>query len=77
VQIETRSNDTVVGFISSDTDEKLTVRMAGGITRDVKKSEITTRRELPQSLMPTGLGGLLHPLELSDLVAYLETLRKK
>jgi len=77
VQIGTRSNDTVVGFISSDTDEKLTVRMAGGITRAVKKSEITTRKELPQSLMPAGLGGLLHLLELSDLVAYLETLRKK
>ncbi|MFP6883570.1 MAG: hypothetical protein VCA40_04005 [Roseibacillus sp.] len=50
---------------------------AGGITRDVKKSEITARKELPQSLMPARLGGLLHPLELSDLVAYLETLRKK
>ena len=77
VQLETGTGDTVVGFVSSETDAKVTVRMAGGITRDVNKSEIKARSELEQSLMPAGLAGLLHPLELADLVSYLETLKKK
>ena len=77
VQVDTNAGDTVVGFIASETDEKLSFRMAGGITRDVKKAEVKSRKELEISLMPAGLSGLLHPLELADLVAYLETLKQK
>ncbi len=76
VQVETKTGDTVVGFISSETDQKITFRMAGGLTRDLKPSEIKSRKELEPSLMPAGLAGLLHPLELADLVAYLESLKK-
>lgn len=76
VQVETKSGDTVVGFVTSDTDEKLSFRMAGGITRDVPKTEIKSRKELETSLMPAGLAGLLHPLELADLVGYLQSLKR-
>jgi putative membrane-bound dehydrogenase-like protein len=76
VEVGTKSGDTVVGFISSETAERITIRMAGGITRDLKPSEIKSRKELDLSLMPAGLAGLLHPLELADLVAYLESLKK-
>lgn len=77
VQLETKAGDTLVGFLSSETEENVTVRMAGGISRSVKASEIKSRKELEDSLMPAGLAGLLHPLELADLVAYLESLKKK
>lgn len=77
IQLETKTGDTLVGFLSSETDDEVTMQMAGGIARKVKANDIKSRKELEASLMPAGLAGLLHPLELADLVAYLESLKKK
>jgi len=76
VQIETASGDELLGFLSSETDQKITLRMAGGLVRDLEPADIKSRREIEESLMPAGLAALLHPLELADLVAYLESLKK-
>ena len=76
VSITTHANDALAGFISSETDEKVTLSMAGGLTRDLAHKDIRTRVELGQSLMPAGLAGLLTPQELADLVAYLRSLQK-
>ncbi|NIP94647.1 MAG: hypothetical protein GWO24_14870, partial [Akkermansiaceae bacterium] len=65
VQIETNSGDELLGFVSSETDQQITLRMAGGLVRTLKPAELKSRRELAQSLMPAGLAALLHPLELA------------
>jgi putative heme-binding domain-containing protein len=76
VSIATRSGDVLAGFITSETDEKITLAMIGGLSRDIAPNNIKTRTELDQSLMPPGLAALLQPRELADLVAYLRSLKK-
>lgn len=75
IQVTTKEGLNLVGYIISETDADLTLKMAGGATQTVKKAEITKREELTQSLMPPGLAGTLGPQGLADLVAYLQTLK--
>ena len=65
----------LVGYIESQTENELTVRMMGGVSNTVKKNDITDRRPLDESLMTAGLHTIMEPQELADLVSYLETLR--
>ena len=65
----------LVGYIESQTENELTVRMMGGVSNTVKKSDIADRRPLDESLMTAGLHTIMEPQELADLISYLETLR--
>lgn len=62
------------GIIQSETGSELTLLMTGGITQTIKKSEITSREEMGQSLMPENLHAQMSLQELVDLVEYLTTL---
>ncbi|CAN5851352.1 ThuA domain-containing protein [soil metagenome] len=74
-QITTKEGQTVLGYIISETDDELTLRIAGGASQPIKKSSITNKEELKQSMMPPGLAGAIGPQGLSDLVAWLQTLK--
>lgn len=76
VSITTNSGDALAGFVSSETDEKITMHMIGGLTRDIAPGDVKSRIDLDQSLMPPGLAALLQAQELADLVAYLRSLKK-
>jgi putative membrane-bound dehydrogenase-like protein len=75
VSIEKKDGALLAGFISSETADSITLRMAGGLEEVVKVSDIAERKELAESLMPAGLQALLAVEELADLVAYLASLR--
>lgn len=70
----TLDDGTVVsGFITSETETTLTVRMNGGISQSYDVSKVTKRQQMDISLMPEGLPAAMTEKELVDLVSYLET----
>ena len=73
--VTTKEGQAVMGYIVSETDAELTLRMAGGASTTVKKSSIVKKEELKDSLMPPGLAGAIGPQGLADLVAWLQTLK--
>lgn len=75
VTISTKAGAQVVGYIISDTADELVLKIAGGAQQSVKKSDITKREEMKQSLMPPGLAAGIGPQGLVDLVAWLQTLK--
>ncbi|WP_420459412.1 PVC-type heme-binding CxxCH protein [Neolewinella sp.] len=65
----------LVGYIESQTENELTVRMMGGVSRTVKKADVRDRRPLEESLMTAGLHTIMSEEELVDLVSYLSGLQ--
>ena len=74
--IQTQKGVLLAGIVSEGDDE-LTVRMVGGISQKVKKSEVVKRTKMPVSLMPEGLHLAMSEKELVDLVEFLATRKKK
>lgn len=73
--VTTKDGQIVMGYIVSETDAELTLRMAGGASTTVKKASIVKKEELKDSLMPPGLAAAIGPQGLADLVAWLQTLK--
>lgn len=65
----------LTGFVAAETDSTLTVRLAGGLTQEIKKSDIKKRETIKQSSMPEGLGGTMAPQEFLDLIEFLAGLK--
>ncbi|MGV3660478.1 MAG: PVC-type heme-binding CxxCH protein [Prosthecobacter sp.] len=74
-QITTKEGQTLLGYAISETDDELTLRIAGGASQPVKKASITKKEEMKQSLMPPGLAATIGAQGLADLVAWLQTLK--
>lgn len=72
VQIETKSGDILVGFVTSESADDLTIRNIAGTATELKKSDIASRKELESSMMPSGLVNALSYEELASLVTFLE-----
>jgi putative heme-binding domain-containing protein len=73
--IQTKQGEKFAGVISEGVED-LTVRMAGGLTQNFKKSDITKRTKMQVSLMPEGLHLAMSESELINLVEFLSSLRK-
>jgi glucose/arabinose dehydrogenase len=61
--------------VKEETAEAITLADATGRRRTVRKADVEDRRLDKVSLMPDGFGRALSPVEFTDLIAYLETLR--
>lgn len=72
VTVTTKEGQTIIGYVVSETDAELTLRMAGGASTTVKKSSVVKKDEMKDSLMPPGLAGAIGPQGLADLVAWLQ-----
>ncbi|MFO1486755.1 MAG: PVC-type heme-binding CxxCH protein [Verrucomicrobiaceae bacterium] len=73
--VTTKENQQVLGYVVSETDAELTLKMAGGATQAIKKTNIVKKEEMKDSLMPPGLAAAIGPQGLADLVAWLQTLK--
>ncbi len=73
--IETKSGGAFTGFVTEESDEAITLKIAGGVTQEVKKDEISKRETLKQSSMPEGLGLGMSSGEFLDLVEFLASLK--
>lgn len=71
----TSEGKTFNGFVVLESAETLTLRGANGLSVELAKDDVETRKKQEVSMMPQGLVDSLTPEELSDLLAYLESLK--
>jgi putative heme-binding domain-containing protein len=73
--IETKDGSAYTGFVTAETADDLTLKIAGGGTQLIKKPAIRTRDNLKQSSMPEGLAMGMSSGEFLDLVEFLASLK--
>lgn len=75
VNVSLKDGDAFSGFVESESETELVLRIAGGQTAKIAKNTIATREEVKASSMPEGLGFAIAPSEFLDLVDYLANLK--
>ena len=73
VVITTRDGRTYLGTVASDTDRHLVLNILGQGKAKINKSDIQSREDTPNSMMPAGLLDNMNDQEILDLVAYLKS----
>lgn len=71
VEITTNDNKTLMGFVTGESAEKLTIRDIAGTAQTVLVKNIKSRKELETSIMPPGLANALSYEEFASLITYL------
>ena len=74
--IKTKKGEQLEGFVTREGGDNLDLRNIAGQTVLVEKADITGRGHREQSMMPEGLLNSFAPVELADLLAWLEALKK-
>ena len=75
--VHLKDGSLLTGIVSSKTETDLVLKMPGGVTQQLKMSTVKSMKQLPNSMMPTGLADGMSQQELVDLVDYMSTLKKK
>ncbi len=73
--VETEWDGYLSGFIVQEDDKELQLMDATGTVKKLKQSDVIDKRKSATSLMPTGLAAAMTAQDLSDLVAYLTSLK--
>jgi putative heme-binding domain-containing protein len=76
VSIEAEDGRKLIGYVASDGEQEVGVKVPGGALVTVKAGEIKVRESLPVSLMPATLVATMSRNDLVNLVEYLITLKK-
>lgn len=74
-RVELKSGEIVDAFFVSEDETGVVVRLPGVQDRRIAKAEMRGARYLRRSLMPEGLLDGMAPEQVSDLFAYLKTLK--
>ena len=74
-RIELKTGDIVEALFVSEDKDAVVVRLPGADDRRIAKSEIRSSKYLRRSLMPEGLLDGMPPQDVSDLFAFLKTLK--
>src|SRR5690606_37251271 len=72
VLITTKGKNSLMGFITEETAERVVLRNIAGEVSIVKKENIASRTKMNTSMMPAGLANSLSYEEFASLLAYLE-----
>jgi putative heme-binding domain-containing protein len=75
--IKLNDGSEISGIISSKTKLEIEIKMPGGITQKIKTSNIKSLDQLKTSYMPSDLYSQMTKQELADLLAYLDSLKRK
>ena len=75
--IKLNDGSEILGIISSKTKLEIEIKMPGGITQKIKTSNIKSLDQLKTSYMPSDLYSQMTKQELADLLAYLDSLKRK
>jgi putative heme-binding domain-containing protein len=71
-------NGTILrGMVTSRTETDWVFKQPDGSQQSYRISDISTKKQIPNSLMPVGFHESMKEQELADLVAYLMTLKRK
>lgn len=73
VSVLTEDGKLQSGFIATETEDTLTLRVPGGLKSEIPKATIELRKRSNVSLMPKGIDAILSPQELVDVVGWLKT----
>lgn len=66
-----KDGSEVAGIIASETGEAVEISLPGGVKKKYNKTEIASRREMKNSMMPSGLHQAMTEQELVDVVEFL------
>ena len=69
--VETKSGEAFAGFVASETADTLMLKVAGGVTQEIKLADIKKRESQKVSSMPEGLAQAMSPEEFLDLIEFL------
>jgi putative heme-binding domain-containing protein len=72
-----KNGNRLVGYVQSQTENDVTIKMIGGQTEKHSKVEILEKKGYGKSLMTEGLPGAMGQQKFVDLVSWLSTLKKK
>ena len=72
-----KNGNRLVGYVQSQTEDDVTIKMIGGQTEKHSKADILVKKDYGKSLMTEGLPGAMGQQKLVDLVSWLSTLKKK
>ncbi|WP_316791052.1 c-type cytochrome [Pedobacter frigoris] len=76
VMINAKKDQTYMGFITEETATKVVLRNIAGEVFTIKSSDILSRKEMENSMMPAGLANSLSYEELASLVTFLSQQKK-
>ncbi|WP_316829594.1 hypothetical protein [Pedobacter aquatilis] len=76
VMITAKGDKTYMGFITEETAAKIVMRNIAGEVFTIKTSDVLTRKEMENSMMPQGLANSLSFEELASLVTFLSQQKK-
>ncbi len=76
VMITAKGNKSYMGFVTEETASKVVLRDIGGNVTTLKTSDIVSRKEMKNSMMPAGLANALSYEELASLVTFLSQQKK-
>ena len=76
-EVKTKTGDTFIGMVASETPEELSLRVPGGVVQKTPREAVISKTPLGVSLMTPGLHTVMDESQLVDLVEYLAGLRKK
>jgi putative heme-binding domain-containing protein len=76
-QLDMKDGSTLTGIISSKTETDIDLKYPGGSIQKIKTSDVKKVIELKESMMPSTLYQTMNKQEISDLIGYLTSLKKK
>jgi len=76
VIIEAKGGKSYMGFITQESAAKLVMRDITGQLYTIKTSDVVSRKELENSMMPTGLANALSYEEFASLITFLSQQKK-
>ncbi len=71
VLISTKDGKSIMGFITGESGDKLTLRDITGSSYTVNTKDVASRKEMETSMMPPGLADALSFEEFASLITYL------
>ena len=75
-EVKLRDGTVVKTLIASQTEKEMVLKMPSGELRTHQMKDVKSKRQLPESLMPTGFHYAMDNQQLADLVEYLTGLGK-
>lgn len=76
-QLSMKDGSVLTGIIASKTESDIDLKYPAGVKQKIKTSDVKSKKELTESMMPSGLHETMSNQELADLLAYLSELKKK
>ena len=76
-EVKFKDGSSVTGIVSSKNETDLIMKFPGGSTQEYKMSNVKSMKQLDDSMMPAGLQEAMSTEELTGLVEYMSSLRRK